>query len=186
MKTSAFIQGRIKKKSILLYKLPCITASNLQTKNWRILQDWYFGGKKNECEKYQIEMLKKLGYDLQKTSDRLDMRKLVLGKICQSNYFDWSENFDGVVKLEKTWYFNLKMICSEGGAQMRSVREVYHFIEAQLKYLMRHENIIFINILDGDFCSKQIQKIKTLFNYYPSDKLYVGDLKSFKDAVKNW
>ena len=76
-------------------------------------------------------MLKKLGYDLQKTSDRLDMRKLVLGKICQSNYFDWSENFDGVVKLEKTWYFNLKMICSEGGKAGGFVGDALNPVDSQ-------------------------------------------------------
>lgn len=186
MKLSAFIQGKIQSRNRLLYKLHCITSSELQTKKWRISQDWYFGGKKNECEKYQMELLKNLGFDLKKTLDRLDMRKLVIGKISKINYFDWSETFDGVVKKEKTWYFNLKMICDAGGAQMRSIREVYHFVEAQLKYLTEHDNIVFINILDGDFCFKQVKKIKTLFNYYPSDRLYLGDLKNFKDAVKNW
>lgn len=29
-----------------------IIDSKYQTKNWRLKQNWYFNGKRNECEKY--------------------------------------------------------------------------------------------------------------------------------------
>ena len=36
----------------------------------------------------------------------------------------------------KTLLVNYKMIVGKGGNQTRSLREVYHFIEQQLKYLL--------------------------------------------------
>lgn len=48
-------------------------------------------------------------------------------------------------------YFNLKFVCDSGGAQTRTLREVYHFIESQMRYLINSntDNVYFINILDG-------------------------------------
>jgi 7,8-dihydro-6-hydroxymethylpterin-pyrophosphokinase len=37
-----------------------IPSSLYQTKNWRKNQKWYINGKKNECEKYQIEVTEKI------------------------------------------------------------------------------------------------------------------------------
>ena len=60
-------------------------------------------------------------------------------------------NFD-VYQLnnEKTTYDNLKMICGSGGDQTRALREVYHFISAQQRYLNEEQSskLFFVNILD--------------------------------------
>lgn len=42
----------------LLPKLDTIEFKN-QTKNWRKQQDWYKGGKYNECEKIKFNLIKK-------------------------------------------------------------------------------------------------------------------------------
>jgi len=58
----------------------------------------------------------------------------------------------------------LKFICDNGGAQIRTLREVYHFIKYQLKYLIKFNtnNIYFINILDGDICYNNMNKFNFL------------------------
>ena len=45
------------------------------------------------------------------------------------------------------------MICGSGGAQTIALREVYHFISAQQRYL-KHESRS--GVLDGDECSHKI------------------------------
>ena len=34
--------------------------SQFQTKEWRTAQSWYVNGKKNECEKFQIDKIEKI------------------------------------------------------------------------------------------------------------------------------
>jgi hypothetical protein len=103
--------------------------------------------------------------------------------------FDWTENFDGYQQLPSgvELYYNLKMICDKGGAQTRSLREVYHFIEAQMAFLRLYPNhpIYFINILDGDTSFFQKDKFNYLMNLpenAPSqNKIIVQDMLAFRD-----
>jgi hypothetical protein len=99
--------------------------------------------------------------------------------------YDYTENFDGKIKInDNVIYFNLKFICDNGGAQTRSLREVYHFIQYQILYIKKHNlhNIYFVNILDGDTSYKNITKFNYLLNQYEDIKKYVfvSDLYNFK------
>jgi hypothetical protein len=85
----------------------------------------------------------------------------------KSDGYEWTENFDGKVIINKNiYYFNLKFVCDNGGAQTRTLREVYHFIKYQFEYLIKFEskNIFFINILDGDTSYNNMNKFKYLLN----------------------
>ena len=87
------------------------------------------------------------------------------------------------------------MICAAGGAQTRSLREIYTFIRCQLEYLLKNKNnnmntkTYFINILDGD----QGYKNRDKFNYLYSKSQYnqikknifIGDLKEFEIWYKD-
>ena len=118
--------------------------------------------------------------------------------------FNYTENLDGVWEKNnkhnnsnKTkFYLNLKMITDQGGAQNRSFREVYWYIEAQYNYLLNFpdSNTYFVNICDGDTGYKYIyqnfddekaslkdiqldKKYSTIKN-----KIYIGDMYNFN----NW
>ena len=69
----------------------------------------------------------------------------------KKNGYDYTEDFDGFQPIcEKLVYYNLKCIVGSGGGQTRSLREVYHFVEAQAKFLLNNDDYIFVNILDGE------------------------------------
>ena len=102
------------------------------------------------------------------------------------NGFEFSENFDGLIKIGKyTFLFNLKMICDSGGAQTRSLREVHNFIHSQLEYCLENENTkyFFINILDGDESNYKMKYITHLLNKKRYKKnnfnIYCGDMYDF-------
>ena len=81
--------------------------------------------------------------------------------------YEWTENFDGkVIKNNNTYYFNLKFVCDNGGAQTRTLIEVYHFVKYQLEYLIKFNTstIFFINILDGDTSYNNMKKFNYLLN----------------------
>ena len=61
--------------------------------------------------------------------------------------------------MEKTIYYNLKMICGSGGGQTRTLRQVYHFISAQQRHLKQEPSskLFFVNILDGNECYKKMK-----------------------------
>ena len=137
------------------------TAAKNQTKEWRNDQPWYQGGKKNECEKTQVSQLKEItGEEIKtKTNIRLntETHEFVedITPLTKTGGFYCTEDFDikwRISSKEITYLGNLKMICTSGGAQTRSMREVNHFINAQLDYLLKHNDssIRFINILEGD------------------------------------
>ena len=79
------------------------------------------------------------------------------------------------------------MVCDRGGSQTRSLREVYHFINAQLNYIkinINKNNIIFINILDGDESHRNMNKFKYLLSkseYSTIKNIFFGDMKTFYD-----
>ena len=166
-------------------------SSSLQTKNWRKKQLWYTTSKRTECEKYQRAMIeehtqknckKSSGIRINYDTNEIKKKRYPLKNV---DGFEWSEDFDGIQEFgENKLYYNLKFVCGVGGSQTRSLREVYHFIRGQLKYLLKeNQNLYFINILDGDTCYTHKDK----FNYLVSKKKYteissnifIGDMKSF-------
>ena len=173
-----------------------IQCSRNQTKEWRKKQEWYNNGKSNECEKYQIKLLQKIiGQELDKTNERLNIKTYVMSDkrnpMINSDGFEWTENFDGKIKRnDKTIRFNLKMVCDNGGAQTRTLREVYHFIECQLEYILQNNstNEYFVNVLDGGTSHKNMDKFMYLLNknrYINIVKyLYIGDLHDFQIKSK--
>ena len=145
-----------------------ITPSKMQTKNWRKQQEWYSNGKHNECEIYQRNLIKKItNQDVLKTNLRFH---IISYDLIEKKYpnkeidgFEYTEDLDGYQLFKDIndipkyqIYYNLKMICEAGGAQTRSLREIYTFIRCQLEYLLKNKNnnmntkTYFINILDGD------------------------------------
>jgi len=168
-----------------------IISSKQQSKDWRKKQIWYKGGKKNECELFQKKNLEQfLNKKIHKTNFRLNIRNFELREITspmnRENGFDWTENFDYTVDLNDVrLFFNLKFICDDGGAQTRSLREVYHFIEKQLEYLLinKDSKLIFINILEGNTSYKHRDKYIYLTNLDKykelKDKVFVGDFLEF-------
>lgn len=155
--------------------------SQLQTKQWRNTQEWYVNGKRNECEKYQFRLLSLLLPNLIKTNDRLNLKTKEI-RVMRNNFntidcFQWSETFDFSTKINETkLYFNLKFICGEGGAQRRALQLSYHFIEAQTK--ITDDNLLFINIFDGDFCFKFKSHFSELVKN--SKNVFFGDMEDFK------
>lgn len=116
-----------------------------------------------------------------KSSWRINLKEYSMRNLShiykQDDMFDLSETFDGIFEKDNIFYlFNLKMICNQGGSQMRSLREVYHFIDGQLGVLKDHKKIVFVNILDGDFCYKH----KSHFSSN-NQNLFIGDMKEFED-----
>jgi len=169
-----------------------ITKSEYQTKVWRQTQPWYKNGKSNECELFQrnivenITKLKCLKSNIRLNTDTLvfEDKKYPMKDI---DGFDWTEDFDGYIEINNLkLYMNFKMICDKGGAQTRTLREVYHFIKTQLEYLLLHpeiKDVNFINILDGDESFRNINKFEYLLSKekYTSvrDYIFVGNMEEF-------
>jgi hypothetical protein len=164
-------------KIIRGYLVRKIPQSQYQTNEWRKKAIWYKNGRHNECEIYQRKLIERItNQKCIKTDYRINMDKLVLKN---NDGFEWTENFDGIIEINNIkFYFNMKFICGDGGIQTRSLREVYHFIKYQKKYLEKeNNNIYFINILDGDFCYKHIEKIK--YNNCHNN-IFIGDTHTFQ------
>jgi hypothetical protein len=182
-----YVRGYLVRKKIL------IPQSIYQTKQWR--KEWYKNGKSNECEKYQIDLIEKIiKCKISKTNDRINMES---NNIINKKYpmkdndgYEWSENFDGKIKKNKNiYYFNLKFVCDKGGAQTRTLREVYHFIKYQVEHLIKFnsDNIYFINILDGNTSYDNIDKFKYLINKEKyknfTQNIFIGSLHDFQKNV---
>lgn len=170
----------------------CIVPAKNQTKHWRSQQKWYKGGKSNECELYQRNIVENITqYPCTKSHIRINTETLEMrtniNPLKDVDGFEWTENFDGYQDTPFKMYYNLKMVCASGGAQTRTLREVNHFIKAQLDYLLttQSSDIFFINILDGDESYKRKDhfsylKKKTKYNSI-TKFVFVGDLQEFKD-----
>lgn len=153
-------------------------------------RNWYKGGKHNECEKYQLKMIEKIiSNRVEKTYFRINIETNELTEIAyplkKIDGFEWTKNFDGRLLINKnTYLFNLKFVCDRGGTQTRSLREVYHFIKAQISYINKNRstNTYFINILDGDTCFSSMDKYLFLINRHPDIKKYIfiGSLHDFQ------
>lgn len=168
-------------------------SSEWQTKEWRTSQPWYMKGKQNECEKYQLRLLQEcIQQEISKSTIRLHLDKCELvdirNPLVEPDGFFYTETFDGVWNIQDTtYYLNLKMVCGAGGAQTRSLREVFHFIQAQKQYISRHqdERIKFVNILDGDESFKYIYGTKASLSYGITEEykknVFIGDLYHFME-----
>ncbi len=122
-----------------------------------------------------------------KTNTRINLITNTLAEIaqpnCNDNGFDYSEDFDGIQYInDKKIYINLKCIVGKGGNQTRSLREVYWFIEGQLKCIDNND-VYFANIMDGDEAYCNMSKFTYLLNLpeYNSvkNRVYIGDLKGY-------
>lgn len=170
-----------------------ITKSINQTKEWRKLQDWYKGGKKNECETYQKELINLITKDFtkfNKTNLRLNKETYQINYkkniFTYEDGFEYTEDFDILQHNDnKIFLYNLKMVCNQGGSQNRTLSEVYEFIRLQLGHLIKFKpkDLYFINILDGDTSNKK----KLQFNYLINkekynkykNKIFIGDMYEF-------
>jgi hypothetical protein len=149
------------------------------------------GSDSSKPERYQKQVIEKITKEkCLKTHIRINLRTHTLKCIPHPNTkkdgFDYTEDFDGYQCIHsKDIYYYLKCIVGKGGAQTRSLREVYWFIQGQLSYLLHEEtnHIYFVNILDGDVCHSYMDKynyLLTLEEYKDIyTKIYVGDLFGF-------
>lgn len=169
------------------------TPSLLQTKEWRMAQSWWAGGRKTECEIYQRNIIEQIFLKkCEKTNERLNEYTLQIQNINHieklNDACEWSESFDGKTIINKTtMYFNFKFICEAGGAQSRSVKDVYKFIRSQCEYCKKNKDndIYFINILDGKYFYDRRHNFYHLSKIYDEKKVYIGDLDSFKKIYSN-
>jgi len=175
----------------LIRKKILIPSSYYQTKIWRQNRKWYKNGKSNECEKYQISLIEKIiKQKINKTFDRINFETHEIKNIKQplkdNDGFEWTENFDGKVLHENNIiYFNLKFVSENGGAQTRTLREVYHFINCQIKHIIKFNshNVIFVNILDGNTSFQHQSKyhyLSTKQQINISKNFFIGDLSTFQ------
>ena len=186
----------IKVKSVMKKEMSCpkdVIAGSLITKDKR--HDLYgqvAGGSGSRApEDFQRSKIEEgTGLKCVKTNTRINLRKNTLNEISHPNKndngFDYTEDFDGVQGLkDKKVYINLKCIVGKGGAQTRSLREVYWFVEGQLNILKTTENVCFANILDGDEAHSCMSKFEYLLGLAEfssvKEKVYVGDLKGYFD-----
>jgi hypothetical protein len=171
-----------------------LVCSSLQTKQWRKAQDWYKTGKSNECETYQLDQLAKIIQSPMETNTNTrlnlstyEMRTFKPKVLVRApDYFEWTEDFDALHNYHTgKMYINLKFVCDSGGAQTRTLREVYHFIRAQIEYTnINKETVFFANILDGDTSNKYMEKLRFALEYLDIEKLdqvFIGDMNTFVD-----
>ena len=152
-----------------------ITPSKSQTKEWRNSQIYKGGnGKRNECELYQRKKIETItGKSCPKTTERIntELNDIIVETqpMKRDDAFDWTEDFDGKQTTgQYRIFYNLKMVVGSGGAQTRTLREVAHFIKAQLEYNVSHMDNLsyFVNILDGDQSFKLYEKYISISYIY--------------------
>jgi hypothetical protein len=123
----------------------------------------------------------------------METNKIISNKnpMINNDGYEWSENFDGLILNNyNKYYFNLKFVCDSGGAQTRTLREVYHFIKYQMIYLIKNSinNTYFINILDGDTCYNNMNKFNFLINKEKYKQVikyvFIGSLYDFQKQIK--
>ena len=183
-----------KKPSIGSHEVHCppeVVAGNLITKDKRheIFGQVAGGAGSRGPEIFQrLNITKGTGVECPKTNMRINLRTNALVEIAHPNKndngFDHSEDFDGVQTVkEKSVYVNLKCIVGAGGAQTRSLREVYWFVQGQLNLLKTQKNIYFANIMDGDEAHSTMGKFQYLLELPEFAEVkkyvYVGDLAGY-------
>uniref|UniRef100_A0A6C0F7W4 Uncharacterized protein n=1 Tax=viral metagenome TaxID=1070528 RepID=A0A6C0F7W4_9ZZZZ len=187
-------------KNPIQYRNFHIPSSSIQTKLWRQQQLWYKNGKHNECELYQKPLIEKITQKkLEKSNERLHTQQYDMNEVNRPmkniDGLEWTENFDGYIfDKNKEFYFNLKLICDDGGAQTRSIRETYFFIKNQLEHVKHNyeetkNKKYFINILDGNTCHRYMKNFLYLMNKkeYTKEKaqVFVGDMDEFQNYWLN-
>jgi len=175
---------------------PEVVAGNLITKEKRheIFGQVAGGAGSRGPEIFQrLNITKGTGVGCPKTNMRINLRTNTLVEIAHPNKnddgFDYSEDFDGVQTVkEKSVYINLKCIVGAGGAQTRSLREVYWFVQGQLNLIKEQKNIYFANILDGDEAHSTMSKFQYLLELPEFAEVkkyvYVGDLAGYFEWFK--
>ena len=159
------------------------------------------GSGSTRMEAYQrAKVAEGTGHPCSKTRMRINWREKKLVAVAQPNRldngYDLTEDFDGLQELDAAGarvYINFKCIADAGGSQTRSLREVYHYVEAQLEVLLTSgeangPRILFANILDGDAAAKALRHFAYLLSLpaYSSVRnyVYVGDLRGYFDWLK--
>jgi len=168
-----------------------ILPSNEQTKEWRLEQPWYINGKQNECELFQKKCIEQITGLMMPHNTHLrlhfpskDLRYVL--NLNEENGFEYTEDFDScLVVFGISLYFNLKFICHAGGSQTRTLRETYHFIQAQLEHLIRFPgDKMFINILDGNQSYQTMIKFQYLLEkpvfHSVRQYVFIGDTHQFQ------
>jgi hypothetical protein len=172
-----------------------IIAGSLLDKDTRheIFKKVAGGAGSMEPEKFQRSMIEKgTGLSCKKTDTRINLRTNTLRDVPHPNKeidgFDYSEDFDGQQDIKGAKVLiNLKCIVGKGGAQTRSLREVYWFVEGQFHVLKADPTVHFANILDGDEAHAVLPKFQYLANlpeFVPlRNRIYIGDLKGYFEWV---
>jgi hypothetical protein len=154
------------------------------------------GSGSQKPEDYQREFIvKETAHPCEKTNMRINLIDNVMCSIAQPNRnsdgFSFSENFDGLQKINKNKiYINLKCIVGKGGSQIRSLREVHWFIYGQLKTAkqMLLPNVYFANVLDGDEAHRCMDKLKHLMKDEShkeiKHRIFIGNLAEYIQWVK--
>lgn len=165
------------------------------------------GAKSMKSEQYQKMYIERetntpcekiYGYRLNQRCNIMEIKK---SPMKEPSGFDYTEDFDAVQTVgEKYIFINLKNVCGSGGAQTRTMREVYHFIETQCKCLdvfteggvilyddTRGMSILkevyFANILDGDEIESKKDHFDFVFGFYPEwikNRIYIGTSENYK------
>lgn len=154
------------------------------------------GSGSTKPEDYQREQVE-LGTGIlcPKTQTRINWRKNEMVEISQpmrnEDGFDYTEDFDGKQNFNSnTVLYNYKSVVGSGGAQDRTLRECYHFVKAQLQYLLKSKktDYFFANIFDGDNAASRMKMFQYLLGLpeFTTVKkyVYVGDLKGYFAWVK--
>ncbi len=152
------------------------------------------GANSMKPEEYQrSKIIEITGVPCPKTKMRINLKTNTLKVLTRPNVaedgFDYSEDFDGIQTVNgKFIYINLKCIVGIGGAQTRSLREVYWFVNGQINVLKTNQDVYFANILDGDEPHLAMNKFQYLLNQEEENiksRIYVGDLKGYFTWFKN-
>ena len=149
------------------------------------------GGNSMKAEKYQRIMIEKgTRHPCEKSDMRINTETNAFERNPQpyrgeNGSFDWTEDFDGYQSFNNLEiYYDFKCIVGDGGSQTRSLKCVYDFVKAQLKLTNNDtfdKNVIFVNILDGDTCSKHMSK----FSHLKHPNIYIGDLYDYFEWLDN-
>ena len=162
------------------------------TKEWRhdtLSGGTFMGGATSMvAENWQICCIEKIvGFPCKKTNLRLNIDSAELRELSRPSdeidEFEWTEDFDGRIILDKQYLLNFKMVVGTGGAQTRTLRELYHVIKCQFRYIKQNttSNIVFVNILDGDCAAKKMHRFNQLKEKFDEfEKVFIGDTYAFQ------
>lgn len=149
------------------------------------------GAKTTLIENYQRKAVEEgTGIRCPKTNYRINFRQNILAECTKplnlDHGFDYTEDFDGTQDAPFGRVFlSFKSVVGAGGSQTRTLRECYHFAEAQLRLLASGEKTYFANILDGDQahkCMKHFDHLTSLPEYSQFAKnIYIGNLGGYFD-----